>query len=334
MKYIHVDSLNIFFRAIHTAHRASDTWTKIGLALHVNLASVNSVVQRFGADHVTISMEGRSWRKDFYAPYKRNREEGREAQTEAEREESAMLFEAYQALLEFFKTKTNVSVLHHPLGEADDQIARFIALHPDDEHTIISSDTDFYQLLSPTVRIYNGITNEMITHLGVFTDAGKVVLDRKTKQQKHIGDPNWVLFEKCIRGDSTDNVFSAYPGVREKGTKNKVGLREAFADKDKKGYAWNAIMLARWTDHLDVEHKVIDDYNRNVVLIDLTAQPIDIRNQIDDNLKETLRTKKHVPTVGMHFLKFCGKYDLKKLSDNPAAFANWLNKPYEGVLLT
>lgn len=332
MKYIHVDSLNIFFRATHTAHRAADLWAKIGLALHINLASVNSVVQRFGADHVTISTEGRSWRKDYYPQYKKNREVDRDAQTETEREEAAMLFEAYQAMIEFFKTKTNVSVLHHPIAEADDQIARFIALHPDDEHTIISSDTDFYQLLSPTVRIYNGITNEMITHDGVFTDAGKPVFDRKTKQHKKIGDPKWVLFEKCIRGDSTDNVFSAYPGVREKGSKNTVGLREAFADKDKKGYAWNAVMLARWTDHLEVEHKVIDDYNRNVVLVDLAAQPIEIRNQIDDNLRSVLRSAQPVGGVGMHFLKFCGKYDLKKLSDNPAAFASWLNKPYQGVL--
>ena len=33
-----------------------------------------------------------------------------------------------------------------------------------------------------------------------------------------------------MRGDSTDNVFSAYPGVRTKGTRNKVGLQEAFED--------------------------------------------------------------------------------------------------------
>ena len=30
----------------------------------------------------------------------------------------------------------------------------------------------------------------------------------------------YLLFEKCIRGDTSDNVFSAYPGVRKKGTKN------------------------------------------------------------------------------------------------------------------
>ena len=46
-----------------------------------------------------------------------------------------------------------------------------------------------------------------------------------------LGDPEWLLFEKCMRGDTSDNVFSAYPGVRKKGTKNKVGLLKHIADQ-------------------------------------------------------------------------------------------------------
>ena len=77
-----------------------------------------------------------------------------------------------------------------------------------------------------------------------------------------------------MRGDPTDNVFSAYPGVRKVGSKNKIGLQEAFADKDSKGFAWNNLMLQRWTDHNGEEHRVLDDYNRNVTLVDLSAQQI------------------------------------------------------------
>ena len=70
-----------------------------------------------------------------------------------------------------------------------------------------------------------------------------------------------------MRGDTSDNVFSAYLGVRTKGTKNKGSL-EAFADKDTKGYNWNNMMLQRWTDSYGDEHRVLDDYNRNVTLCD------------------------------------------------------------------
>ena len=331
-KYIIVDSLNTYFRCVHTAHRASDIWAKMGLALHVTLSSVNSVVQRIGADHVVFATEGKSWRKQVYPPYKKNREVARASQTEKEAEEGLMLMQAYSAMIEFLRDKTNVSVLHDPNAEADDLIARFIALHPNDEIVIVSSDTDFYQLVSPLVSIFNGVTDELITILGVFTSNNKPVIDRKTKLHKTIGDPKWLLFEKCMRGDSTDNVFSAYPGVRVKGTRNKVGLQEAFEDRELKGYAWNNLMLQKWVDHNNVEHKVLTDYLRNVELIDLTAQPADLKAKFDKSISEQLTNKPVHGAVGLHFLKFCGKFELKKLSDAPTSFAHWMNCSYSGVL--
>lgn len=332
MKYILVDSLNTFFRCIHTAHRASDTWAKMGLALHVTLSSVNSVVQKLGADHVIFATEGKSWRKQVYPPYKKNREAARAAQTEKEVEEGRMLMEAYSAMIAFLGEKTNVSVLHNPEAEADDLIARFVALHPNDEIVIVSSDTDYYQLVNARVSIFNGVTDELITIGGIFTSSGKPVIDRKTKEHKTLGNPQWLLFEKCMRGDTSDNVFSAFPGVRVKGTKNKVGLLEAFEDRDKKGYAWNNLMLQKWVDHNGEDHRVMDDYARNVMLIDLTAQPERIKAAVDASIDTQLKKSAVAGTVGLHFLKFCGKFELNKLSDNPASFAVWLNKAYDGVL--
>ena len=90
MKYVLIDTANLFFRARHGAFRASDTWEKIGFALHVTLMSANKVAQRFKADHVVFALEGRSWRKDFYAPYKKNRAVARAALTEKEAEEDAL----------------------------------------------------------------------------------------------------------------------------------------------------------------------------------------------------------------------------------------------------
>jgi hypothetical protein len=135
------------------------------------------------------------------------------------------------------------------------------------------------------------------------------------------------LFEKCIRGDSSDNIFSAYPGVRTKGSKSKVGLQEAFADKTKKGYDWNNLMLQRWTDHNGVEHRVLDDYNRNVTLVDLTAQPPEIRTKIDETITNG-SVKKSKPMVGAQFLKFCGKYELVRLSEQATQYSEFLGAEY------
>jgi hypothetical protein len=130
-----------------------------------------------------------------------------------------------------------------------------------------------------------------------------------------------------MRGDTSDNVFSAYPGVRKKGTKNKVGLLEAFADKDTKGYNWNNMMLQRWTDHEGVEHRVLDDYNRNVVLCDLTAQPAEIREIINSTIKENA-TPKTVQQVGMRLMKFCAKWDMQRIADQAQAYATPLQARY------
>jgi 5'-3' exonuclease len=331
MRYVLIDTANMFFRARHGAFRASDTWEKIGFALHVTLMSANKVATRFKADHVVFALEGRSWRKDFYEPYKKNRAVARAALTEAEQDEDKMFWETYDALTKYLAEKTNCSVIQCPTAEGDDIIARWIALHPQDEHIIISSDTDFVQLIAPNVTQYNGISDEHITLEGYFDAKGKPVIDKKKQEPKTIPDPKWLLFEKCMRGDTSDNVFSAFPGVRTKGTKNKVGLQEAFEDKDKQGYNWNNMMLQRWTDHNGAEHRVLDDYHRNVALIDLTAQPDNIKQAVDGAICEQM-SNKDVGQVGVRFMKFCGKYDLIKCSESADSFGRWMNETYKGVL--
>ena len=251
--------------------------------------------------------------------------------TEDEAEEDKLFWETYDNLTKYLSDRTNCSVIRCATAEADDIIARWISLHPQDDHVVVSSDTDFVQLVAPNVTQYNGITDELITLEGIFDAKGKPVTDKKTKQPKTIPDPAWLLFEKCMRGDTSDNVFSAYPGVREKGTKNKVGLREAFADRDKRGYSWNNMMLQRWSDHNGEEHRVLDDYERNCTLIDLNAQPDAVKATVDAAIREQL-SHKDVGMVGAHFMKFCGKYELTKLSDQADTISRWLNESYKGVL--
>ena len=331
MRYLLIDTANMFFRARHGAHRASDSWTKLGFALHITLMAVNKVARRFEADHVMFALEGRSWRKDFYRPYKANRAVARGKMTEDEAEEDKLFWETYDHFTKYLAEKTNCSVIRHPTAEADDLIARWIALHPNDEHIVISSDTDFVQLVAPNVKQYNGITDQLITLEGIFDALGNRVKDKKTKEDLVVPNPEWLLFEKCMRGDTSDNVFSAYPGVRTKGTKKQVGLTEAFEDRTKKGYSWNNLMLQRWTDHDGVEHKVLDDYERNRTLIDLTAQPADIKAAVDEAIQAQI-SHKDIGQVGVHFLRFCGKFELTKCSDSAEQFGRWLNETYKGVL--
>jgi 5'-3' exonuclease len=219
-------------------------------------------------------------------------------------------------------------VIRHPAAEADDVIARWIALHPQDHHTIVSSDTDFVQLIAPNVRQYNGVMEHVITHEGIFDDKGKPVIDKKTKEPKSAPNPEWLLFEKCMRGDTSDNVFSAYPGVRTKGTSKKVGLTEAFEDRNSKGFAWNNLMLQRWSDHEGKEHRVLEDYERNRRLIDLSHQPDDIKEIMFATIAEATTANKNISQVGIRLIKFCNLYDLKKIAEQAQSYAEPLNARY------
>ena len=75
---------------------------------------------------------------------------------------------------------------------------------------------------------HSGVTGQLIAVEGVCDDKGKPVTDKKTKLPKQTGDPQWLLFEKSVRDNTSDNVFSAFPGARKKGTKNKVLLVPPF----------------------------------------------------------------------------------------------------------
>jgi hypothetical protein len=307
MNYILVDTANTFFRARHVINGSADI--KLGMAFHITLNSIKKAWHDFEGNHVVFCLEGRSWRKDFYAPYKRNRSDARAAHTVKEAEEEKVFWEAFDTFKDFIIEKTNCTVLQNPQLEADDLIAGFIQTHPNDHHVIISTDSDFVQLIAPNVKQYNGVMETTITHEGVLDKKGKRVIDKKTNEPKDVPNPEWLLFEKCMRGDPTDNVFSAYPKVR----KNK--LQEAFEDRSNKGFAWNNMMLQRWVDHNGAEHRVLEDYERNRTLIDLAAQPQEIRNIITETIGKGA-VPKTVDQVGIRLMKFCNLYDLKKITDS------------------
>jgi len=208
-KFILVDSFNMFHRAKHVAMRGANVDMKIGMALHIMMSSVKMCYNKFDADHVVFCLEGRSWRKEHYIPYKANRKIAREAKSIREQEEDQIMFDAYDDLVRFIDGKTNATVLQNKEAEADDMIALFIEAHPNDEHIIVSSDSDYLQLITDNVTMYDGVQNRIITKEGFFKDDKNMtpMKDKKTKEILPPPDPEWLLFEKCIRGDTSDNIF-------------------------------------------------------------------------------------------------------------------------------
>jgi 5'-3' exonuclease len=322
-KFLIVDASHLYHRAKHSVR--GDQSEKIGMCIHIIFNSLAKAWRVQGANHIVFAFDNHSWRKDIYKPYKANRVDT--SATSAEIAENKLFFEAFDIFKEFILTKTNCTTLEHSILEADDLISGFVKSQPNDQHIIVSSDGDFEQLLAPNVIIYNGVADTTITLAGIFDYKGKPAIDKKTGKPKLAPEPEYSLFEKCIRGCSTDNIFSAYPGIREHGAKGKAGLREAFEDRHKKGFDWNSIMLHHWADPKGNEHKVYDDYLRNKSLVDLSAQPDNIQTIIYETIANSCVSLNR-SQIGLFFLKFCGRFELNKLSERANEFSTMLSAKY------
>jgi hypothetical protein len=88
------------------------------------------------------------------------------------------------------------------------------------------------------------------------------------------------------------------------------------------------MMLQKWMDHEGKEQRVKECYERNQLLCDLTAQPIEIRQIIDETIKTATTAEKSIPQVGVRLLKFCTSYDLVKVSEQVQSYAEPLNARY------
>lgn len=323
--YLLVDTHNCFHRAIFVCPHKAAIWDKVGLALHITLSGLKKMQEKFQPDHVVFATEGRSWRKQFDPAYKLNRTVKAAERTETEREEMEYMYEMINDFQDYIDLHTNSTLLRHDLAEADDCIARWIENHPDDMHIILSTDKDFHQLLSDNVTQYNPVSELMYTTGGVITLDGTPGTNSKGEELP-VPDPEFSLFLKCVKGDTSDNVFSAYPGVRMKNTKKAVGILAAYADRHTKGYDWNSFMNSKWTNHEGVEVLVRDAYEHNKVLVDLTQQPQYIKDEIDQLIKDA--EGKTIPLVGLHFMRFMAKYELEAIQNNTESYIKLFTKVY------
>jgi 5'-3' exonuclease len=342
--YAIVDASNLFHRCKHAT--MGDAATKAGMALHICFNSLRMMWRKFGASHVVVALDKSSWRKEVYPDYKAHRRVQDALKTKAEREEDELYFDAMKHLIEFLKKRTNVTILESVGCEADDFIARWIDLHPDDNHVILSGDSDFYQLLSDKVKIYDGVKGWTISKDEILDENGKPASKERTVTEKIEGktgkirevkkkvtekisppDPEYELFKKIIRGDSSDNIMSAKPGVRENGSSKKPGIKEAYEDRHGRGYDWTLFMQDEWEDHEGNMIKVQDAYKRNQELIDLRAQPDEIKALMDSVILEAVQQPKKTG-VGIWFLKFCEEMNLPRLASNPNDYATLLQAAY------
>lgn len=315
MKRLVIDTSNLLFRvaAANGKHHA-DAKDLAGLAMHSTLMTLRSHYNKLKPDQVAIAFEGaNNWRK---------------AHTRGERPEPAVSKRLYKgnrvkddSMIPFFelmasfeqlaREHTSLVVLQHPDLEGDDVFAGYIRKYSavGDEVIGLSDDKDFTTLLQlPNVKI-------------VRPDGTYRGLDKDTKEPI---DPEFFMYEKAFRGDAGDNVLPAYPKVRI------TRLKKAY-DNLKAGntYDHSNLMNETWqyTDTSTGENRMMrvgDLYQENVLLMDLiNGQPPDIQKLIEETIDHAVLN--HGTFNLFQFQKFCGRFGLKRISEEVTNFIPMLS---------
>ena len=214
----------LFLDAYNLIYRARSGFTKgINPVVYNFFRGVRPLVEKFNPDKVYFVLEGipefRNTLSD--GAYKGNRPK-----------QDRSFHEQKATIISLIKNCFPFETVRHPKLECDDTIATLASIHARKNHevTIISSDSDFIQLLNAfeNIKIYNPV--------------------RKSFIEKP--DYDYVMW-KALRGDPTDNV-KGIKGVgdktAEKLVKNESLLREFLSDDEKMNIFQRNVNLIRLVD--------------------------------------------------------------------------------------
>lgn len=300
MKYLLFDVTNILYRTFF-AHKSEDDITVAGLAAHSALVTLNKYFNKFKPNKIVMCFDRSSWRKEYTKspqclskkPYKGNR---RKKMTPKEKEKYELFLEHLADFEMMIKDHTSIISLANDGLEADDLIAGAVqtlsAMDESNEFIIVSGDKDMIQLLKhDNVTLFDPATG------------------KPRSLEEWNNDADLFMFEKCLRGDLGDNVQSALPRVR------KTRITKAYNDE----YERANLMMERWTDPSGTEFLVKDLFNENMLLMDLESQPEDIQYRIVETVLDGINNPGTYSYF--HFMRFLGKYELKKISQQAETFA-------------
>lgn len=295
--YLHIDANNFLYKTFFK-HIKETLDISISVCHHVTLMSINKYFKKYNVDEVVIAFDAFSWRKTYtsdpsvcitHQKYKGHR---RADMSPTDKEKMEKFDEHIPQFKELFQTLTNCIVLHEKYLEADDLIAGFIQMHPDDDHILLSADKDFMQLLGRNnLRLINPVDDKERT-LSEFDD-----------------DPYYFIFQKCFRGDRGDNVMSAYPRLRE--TKIKAAYTDPLLRTNIMQNEFSVMVNKDSGMPEERTYLTEDVFYENELLMDLTKQPDTIRDLIDSSIKASIENRGKFNYI--EFLRYCSKYDLENI---------------------
>jgi hypothetical protein len=247
------------------------------MARHMILNTIRTYVKKYKVTHgpeVVIACDSRKyWRKDLFPYYKGSRKKSRE--------DSGLDWESIFKCLHMVKEElaecSHYKVIEIDTVEADDIIATLTIRNSAHEKImILSSDKDFVQLQSySNVEQYSPIM----------------------KKEIKSDNPSNQLKELIIRGDKSDGI----PNILSEDSCIMDGIRQKSIF-DAKVQVWLNQKPEEFCDE-----KMLRNYKRNEMLIDLTKIPESVSKSVIDTYENTK------PKTKMQFMNYLVAKRLKQL---------------------
>ena len=195
----------LFLDGYNMLYRARSGWTQGQNAVVYNFfRSLRAVVGKFNPDTVYFVLEGRPVQRLAEMPeYKSQREYHDRDGFRRQR----------RYIIKLLKERFPVRTVLHPRYECDDVLASLVmSTHRENECIVVSSDSDFYQLLQThqNLKLYNPVRKQFI----------------EAPKYDYVG---W----KSLRGDASDNI----PGFKGIGDKRAAGMMN------------DSVMLEKYLSH-------------------------------------------------------------------------------------
>ena len=188
-KNLVVDLNNLAFTTRHscglkpvTNHRRKEKYVK-EMIFRDCLSSIIFHSNKFSCNGLVVVSDSKNvWRKDIYPEYKGNKDPSEDVYFND-------VIEAIDMLIDFLTNYTCAYHLSVPRCEGDDLIGYWCINSENVENIILSSDTDYIQLVNEQTSLYSPAQNKF----------------------RETNDPQYDLFLKCMRGDKNDAIASAFP---------------------------------------------------------------------------------------------------------------------------
>ena len=258
-----------------------------GLIRHLVLNNIRNYRKKFSKKYgelVICTDFHSSWRKDVFPEYKASRKAAREESST----DWVSLFDIINKITDEIREIFPYKIIQVPHAEADDVIGTLVYNKYENEKIlIVSSDKDFIQL-----------------------QIQKNVQQFSPRQQKMLNGINPIPYikEHIIKGDTGDGI------------PNILSDNDSLINKSKRQKPLSKKKIQEWIrraspEDFGVDEKVVKNYHRNQLLIDLSYTPKDLKDQILD-----VYNNQKVAS-GRDILNYFMKNDLKLLMEHLTEFS-------------